>query len=164
VDFSGFGLNMRMSPFSAVVAKELLKDLDKILSNRRGNLKQLLGIISQNTDKILLPEIPKYANFNEISWYSYKPILNNISLNELKVIKPWKFSDLGYTYISNSNYWQKDQRYFPFNFGIRPILQGDYDGTKKYLTNRISLGIPSIESDYWNENTLKIWTDSIKKI
>lgn len=164
VDFSGYGLNMRMSPFSAVTARNIYSDIDEIIKNRRDNLKIVTDIISQNTDKIELPKLPEYTSFDDISWYSYKVKLNGVSLSDLKQLKFWKFGDLGYSPIAGHNYWNKDKNFFPFNFGIKPILNTTLEGHDKYMDSRVSLNTPTVDASYWTEQMIQAWTDEIKKI
>ncbi|MEM1003399.1 MAG: aminotransferase class I/II-fold pyridoxal phosphate-dependent enzyme, partial [Bacteroidota bacterium] len=164
IDFSGFGLNMRMSPFSAVAARNLLPKIDSIIQQRKDNLKVLTDIIRQHTDKIVLPEIPEYADFDSISWYSYKPVLQGVEFAKLKELDLWKFSAFGYSPIASHNYWLKDTNYFPFNYKIKPIMGTELVGHNQYLKNRIGLNIPTISSDYWSGETIEKWRKELNKI
>lgn len=164
VDFSGFGLNMRMSPFSAVVAKSIFPEIDKILDKKRQNLKILVDLITSNTQKIQLQKIPSYTDFDDISWYSYKPTLSGTTLEELKKLSLWKFGDFGYSPIASHKYWDKDPNYFPFSNNLKPVVKFPLISHDKYMANRISLNIPSIDSEYWTPQTLEKWAKELQKL
>lgn len=157
IDFSGYGLNMRINPFGAVTVKNLLPKVDGILEDRRVAVENLTSILAKHSDKFELVDIPEFVDVSKLSWYSYKLKLKNTTLGELKTKKLWKFSDFGYPPIAEHSYWNKDTNYFPFCAGIKPKVRTDLSGQKLYLENRITLNIPTVPRSYWTEEVLETW-------
>jgi len=165
IDFSGYGLNMRISPFGAVAAKNLLPKIDDILSDKRKNLSMLIGILHEYEDYFELPSIPQYTTFDDISWYSYKPKLkDSISLKQLQESGLWKFSDFGYPAIASHEFWRKDIDYFPFCHNIKPLIRENLPGHEEYLHNRITLNIPTAGASYWNKRVTQEWRKELGKL
>lgn len=94
---------------------------------------------------------PDYVNFSDISWYSYKPSLNGITLDKLKELELWKFGSMGYSPIESHQFWDKDTNYFPFNFEIKPLTRYNLVGHNEYLKDRISLSLTFADIDYWTD-------------
>lgn len=157
IDFSGYGLNMRINPFGALVAKNLLPNIDRILEDKRVAVEKLTSILAKHSDKFELVEVPDYADKSHLSWYSYKLKLKNITLAELKTKKLWKFSDFGYPSIADHKYWDKDSNYFPFCLGIKPETRVALPGQEAYLENRVTLNIPTVPAAYWTDQVLAEW-------
>lgn len=161
IDFSGYGLNMRISPFGALTAKNLLPKLDTFISDKQLAVEVLSGLLSKHDDRFELPKIPNYAS--NISWYSYKLALKNTTLDRLKPQRLWKFSDLGYPAIGSHKYWAKDQNYFPFCFGIKPETRYPLPGHDAYLKNRVTLNIPTVSATYWTDAKIREWEQALSE-
>lgn len=157
VDFSGYGLNMRINPFGALTAKNLLPKVDNILEDKRVAVEKLTAILAKHSDKFELVEIPDYADKSTLSWYSYKLKLKNTTLAVLKTKKLWKFSDFGYPPIAEHRYWEKDSNYFPFSLGIKPEVRVELPGQAAYLKDRITLNIPTVPASYWTDEVIAEW-------
>lgn len=162
IDFSGYGLNMRINPFGALIVKNLMPKVDDFLHDKRVAIEKLTSILAKHTDKFELVKLPEYVNTSAISWYSYKLKLKNITLAELKDKKLWKFSDFGYPAISDHLYWNKDKNYFPFCLGIKPEVRGELPGQKAYLENRVTLNIPTVKASYWTDEKLSEWERALE--
>jgi len=157
VDFSGYGLNMRINPFGALTVKNLLPKVDTLLKDKRVAVEKLTSILAKHTDKFELVQIPEYADKTTLSWYSYKLKLKKTTLAELKTKKLWKFSDFGYPPIAEHRYWGKDASYFPFCLGIRPEVRVELPGQTAYLEDRITLNIPTVPASYWTDEVVAKW-------
>jgi len=157
VDFSGYGLNMRINPFGALTAKNLLPKVDTILEDKRVAVEKLTAILAKHSDKFELVEIPDYADKSTLSWYSYKLKLKNTTLAVLKTKKLWKFSDFGYPPIAGHRYWEKDSNYFPFSLGIQPEVRVELPGQAAYLKDRVTLNIPTVPASYWTDEVVAEW-------
>jgi dTDP-4-amino-4,6-dideoxygalactose transaminase/ADP-ribose pyrophosphatase YjhB (NUDIX family) len=157
VDFSGYGLNMRINPFGALTAKNLLPKVDNILEDKRVAVEKLTAILAKHSDKFELVEIPDYADKSTLSWYSYKLKLKNTTLAVLKTKKLWKFSDFGYPPIAEHRYWEKDATYFPFSLGIKPAVRVELPGQAAYLKDRVTLNIPTVPASYWTDEVVAEW-------
>ncbi len=157
IDFSGYGLNMRINPFGALTARNLLPKVDTILRDKRVAVEKLTTILAKHDDKFELVEIPDYADKSTLSWYSYKLKLKNITLAVLKTKKLWKFSDFGYPPIAEHRYWEKDSSYFPFNLGIKPEVRVELPGQAAYLKDRVTLNIPTVPVSYWTDEMIADW-------
>jgi len=159
VDFSGYGLNLRMSPFSAVVAKTQLKDADRIIQNRRNTLNIFNSILSRYPEYFELPQIPKYVG--EISWYSLKiKLKNNLSVENFKNSKLWKFSEIGYPMISEHKFWDnvKNEPGIPV---VEPDKTFEFMGCKNYLKNRVTVNIPTVNESYWTIEKIEEWNKDL---
>lgn len=159
IDFSGYGLNMRISPFGALTVKHILPDLDKAMADRQRSVMVLTDILATHPDVFDLVKLPEYAT--DISWYSYKLVLKRGTLAELKTAKLWKFSEFGYPAIADSVYWQKDKAYFPFCLDIQPRLGGELPGYEAYVADRITLNIPTVTADYWTSERISQWEQDL---
>lgn len=157
IDFSGYGLNMRINPFGALTAKNLLPKVDSILEDKRVAVEKLTAILAKHSDKFELVEIPDYADKSTLSWYSYKLKLKNTTLAVLKTKKLWKFSDFGYPPIAEHRYWEKDSNYFPFSLEIKPEVRVELPGQAAYLKDRVTLNIPTVPASYWTEEVIAEW-------
>lgn len=152
VDFSGFGLNFRMSPFSAVVAKSLYPKIDSILHDRERNVNAMIKILEQYSEI----EIPKLnSEIKKVSWYSLKIKATDELKSKLLNSKGklWKFSELGYAPIATHVFWSKDYNCFPFTQNIRPLIRCSLKGTEEYLNGRLSVAIPSLDETYWKNSS-----------
>ncbi len=152
VDFSGFGLNFRMSPFSAVVAKSLYPKIDSILHDRERNVNAMIKILGQYAEI----EIPKLnSEIKKVSWYSLKIKATDELKSKLLNSKGklWKFSELGYAPIATHVFWSKDYNCFPFTQNIRPLIRCSLKGTEEYLNGRLSVAIPSLDETYWKNSS-----------
>lgn len=157
IDFSGYGLNMRINPFGALTVKNLLPKVDTMLEDKRVAVEKLTTILSKHSDKFELVEIPNYADKSTLSWYSYKLKLKNTTLAVLKTKKLWKFSDFGYPPIADHRYWEKDANYFPFCLGIKPEVRVELPGQEAYLKDRVTLNIPTVPASYWTDEVVAEW-------
>lgn len=157
IDFSGYGLNMRINPFGALTVKNLLPKIDTFLQDKRVAVDKLSTILAKHPDKFEIVQVPDFTNQDNISWYSYKLKLKNITLSELKSKKLWKFSDFGYPPISEHHYWNKDKNYFPFSLGIKPETRVSLPGQNEYLKDRVTLNIPTVAASYWTPETIAEW-------
>jgi len=160
VDFSGYGLNMRMSPFSAVTARNLIDIVPRFINDRKRAVEVISGILSDYPEAFRLFEVPEYAT--EISWYSYKVELIHTSLEKLKGSKLWKFSSLGYPAIGDHVFWSKDADRFPFSQGVHPVIRHELPGHQAYLANRVTLNIPTVPASYWNDDTISKWRQELR--
>lgn len=162
VDYSGYGLNMRMSPFSCIAAKCIFENAEDIVKRREKNVSELVDILKESS-KIQSPNIPDYAT--RVSPYGFKPRLINVSFDEATDYfqsTPWRLKRYSYGEIGSSKFWTKSRAYFPFCQNIRPRRTKFYTGFKEYMEGRISLGIPSVDSNYWNEETRSIWREPLE--
>jgi dTDP-4-amino-4,6-dideoxygalactose transaminase/ADP-ribose pyrophosphatase YjhB (NUDIX family) len=159
IDFSGYGLNLRMSPFAAVTAKYLLSGFDRVMAAKQRSVEVLTGILAQYPEYFELVELPEYAS--DISWYSYKLVLKEVVLEKLKAAKLWKFSDFGYPAIADSVYWQKDTAYYPFCLNIKPRVAHDLPNMETYTAGRVTLNIPTVSSDYWTSERICEWKQAL---
>lgn len=163
IDFSGFGLNMRISPFGALTVKNLLPKIDDFLQDKRVAVEKLTGILAKHPERFELATLPDYVKSESLSWYAYKPKLKGVSLDALKNKRLWKFSDFGYPTIAGHQYWEKDKDYFPFCLGIKPAVRTDLPGQDAYLQDRITLSIPTVRADYWTPERLEEWERELSK-
>lgn len=161
IDFSGYGLNMRINPFGALTVKNLMPKIDSILEDKRAAVSALTSILSKHQDKFELVELPDFTDAANISWYSYKLKLKDITLDELKAKKLWKFSDFGYPPITDHKYWDKDKNFFPFCLGIKPELRVELPGQETYLKDRVTLNIPTVSKEYWTQETIAEWEKAL---
>jgi perosamine synthetase len=159
LDFSGFGLNLRMNPFAAVTAKNLRSQNSNSINDRRVAVDTLVSILKEHPEKFELVSIPSYAS--DISWYSYKLKLLNIQLDELKNRKLWKFSTFGYPAIADHQYWDKSADYYPFCLGIKPVSTRPLPGHEAYLDSRVTLNIPTVKASYWTAERIQEWKDDL---
>jgi hypothetical protein len=159
LDFSGFGLNLRMSPFSAIAANNLLARCASFVEDRQAAVNVLVDILKDHPTKFELVEIPEYAN--QISWYSYKLRLLDTDLEALKSKKYWKFSSFGYPAIADHEYWIKSSDYFPFCSNIKPIIRHELTGHNQYLPNRVTLNIPTVPASYWTVSNIAKWREAL---
>lgn len=164
VDFSGFGLNMRMNPFAAVVVKNFLRvgEIENIISDRNVAIANLAKILSRHPNKFELVQLPGYTEFGDISWYSYK-FRSKVPLDKLHRTKLWKFSDFGYAPIADHQYWKKDANYYPFCLNISPRVDHDLKGMCEYMKNRVTLNVPTVSADYWTEEKVDKWIEDLRE-
>ena len=166
IDFSGHGLNLRMSPFSAVVCREILEKPHIYVSRRQKSINVMKDLITKVTDLIEYPHVPQYAEV--VSYYGFKPkILPPLTLDKLKVVNQynrWQFSEFGYDAIADSPFWKKDKRFYPFNLGIQPLQTSGHHGYAEYLRNRISLAVPTMPESYWTQEVIENWTNTLKAV
>lgn len=156
VDFSGFGLNMRMSPFSAVVAKNLLPEIDQLIAARAKAVEIFTEALSSQSSVAYPVEIPSYVS--KVSWYSYKPQLKAGSLASLMEqggLTRW--GAFGYPTIAEHGFWKKSTDCFPFCSLEQPRVSGSLLGLSDYLKDRVTLNLPNVSSDYWTEENRSIW-------
>lgn len=157
IDFSGYGLNMRISPFGALIVKNVLPKVEAMLIDKQTTVEKLTAILAKHSDKFELVKIPTYTDVSKISWYSYKLKVKNTSLAELKAKKLWKFSDFGYPPIADHIYWSKDPDFFPFCLDIKPAVRVELSGQREYLKDRVTLNIPTVPSSYWTDSVIAEW-------
>jgi dTDP-4-amino-4,6-dideoxygalactose transaminase len=162
IDFSGYGLNMRMSPFGAVVVKNLLPKIDDLVKDKQKTAEVLSSILAIYDDSFELPGLPSEAS--SISWYSYKLKIKGLTLNDLKNLKLWKFTDFGYPAIASHPYWNKDKNFFPFSLGIKPETRLPLRGHELYLKNRITLSLPTVNATYWTQENITKWDNALKEL
>ncbi|HYH75271.1 MAG TPA: DegT/DnrJ/EryC1/StrS family aminotransferase, partial [Candidatus Saccharimonadales bacterium] len=157
IDFSGYGLNMRINPFGALTVKNLLPKIDDFMQDKRVAVQKLTAILAKHPEMFELVELPDYADPTTLSWYSYKLKSKGVTMEQLKAKKLWKFSDFGYPAISDHRYWDKDAAYFPFCLGIRPEVRTALPGQEAYLEDRITLNIPTVPAAYWTDEIVAEW-------
>lgn len=163
-EFSGFGLNLRMSPFSGFAAKYLLTEVDKIVNDRAAQALAFSEILSAFPDYIAPPDVPLYAQF--ISAYGYKPRLgskgNMEMLRKANTSNLWRFSEFSYGHIKDDVFWKKSSDYYPFCQGITPKLLAAYPGYDKYMAGRVGLTVPTVGADYWDTETKERWSNALR--
>jgi len=161
-EFSGFGLNLRMSPFSGVVAKCLLSRADEIVETRAKHAIEFAGLLAE-TGLIEPPKIPKFATL--VSAYGFKPtIADSVKLEQLaagNVSGLWRFSRFSYDAIADSPFWTKNPAHYPFSLGIKPRANGDFRGYASYLKGRVSLAVPTVDGSYWDNSVRMRWRTDI---
>lgn len=165
-EFSGFGLNMRMSPFAAVVAKALLDEVDQIVASRALHAQTFTELLSAASPQIAAPEYPNYAM--QVSAYGYKPALAPgtplSSLSALNTRGRWAFSTFNYDHILASPFWRKSRAHFPFALQIAPRARPQYLGYEAYSTGRISVGVPTIDAtSYWDVAQRALWAGDLRE-
>jgi dTDP-4-amino-4,6-dideoxygalactose transaminase len=162
-EFSGFGLNMRMSPFSGVVARCLLERADEIVSARARHANEFSSLLSE-TGLIQPPIIPPYAHL--VSAYGYKPVLSDkVTLDQLASGNPqglWRFGRFSYDAVAESPFWRKSRAHYPFALQIQPTVAGPFPGYQAYLKGRISLSVPTVGSDYWTDDVRDRWRSDLR--
>lgn len=165
-EFSGFGLNLRISPFSAFVAKHLLGELDDIVADRSAQAAAFTEMLSQFPDYILPPYIPRYASV--VSAYGYKPKLAKKGtidmLRKANLSKLWRFGEFSYGHLKDDVFWTKSADFYPFCLGIRPRLIPQYLGYESYMAGRIGLSVPTISSAYWDPVTKNQWEKVLRQV
>jgi dTDP-4-amino-4,6-dideoxygalactose transaminase len=163
-EFSGFGLNMRMSPFSSVVARCLLEDADQIVAARAQHAEEFSSLLRQ-TGAITPPTVPTYVR--RVSAYGYKPAISGSVLLEQLVAGNdsglWRFSRFSYDAIAESPFWRKSRAHYPFALQIQPKLAGTFTGYAAYLKRRVSLAVPTVGADYWTDEVREIWRNDLLK-
>jgi dTDP-4-amino-4,6-dideoxygalactose transaminase len=165
-EFSGFGLNMRMSPFSGVVAKCLFERADEIVEARAKHATEFAEMLTE-TGLVTPPKIPQYATF--VSAYGFKPaIAESISLDKLvdgNTSGLWRFSRFSYDAIAGNPFWTKPSAHYPFSLGIKPRHNGEFSGYAAYLKGRVSLAVPTVGGDYWSDLVRGEWrTDILNRL
>lgn len=162
VDHSGFGLNMRMSPMSAIIADGLYNDIDAIINTRSGSAEKIIGMLRLFPDVFEVPLVPEYVN--RVSWYTLRPKIS-VSLEALKQASKgtkWKFDVFEYPMIADHVFWNKNQALFPFSEGVNIVNKTDsFPGAEAYMNGRISVKVPSLSPEEWNEEMLKSWADDL---
>lgn len=164
-EFSGFGLNLRMSPFSAFAAKQLLADVDKIVTDRAAQALAFSEILSAFSDHIEPPELPSYAQL--VSAYGYKPRLGPKGrIDMLRIANKsglWRFSEFSYGHIKDDVFWSKSADHYPFCLGIKPRQLAAYPGYDQYMEGRVGISVPTVGAEYWNADTKGAWADALQK-
>lgn len=160
-EFSGFGLNLRMSPFSGFAAKYLLAEVDKIVTDRAAQALAFSDILSAFTDYISPPDLPPYAQF--VSAYGYKPRIgpkgNMDMLRKANDSQLWRFSEFSYGHIKDDVFWKKSADYYPFCQGIVPKLLSAYPGYDAYIAGRVGLAVPTVAAAYWDNEMMSKWSE-----
>ena len=164
-EFSGFGLNLRMSPFSAFVAKQQFNRLDEIVHNRAAQAIAFTEILSQFPDHIKPPALPSYAEV--VSAYGYKPqLVNTATLDMLRKANTsnlWQFSAFSYGHFKDDVFWTKSPEHYPFCQRIQPRQVAEFPGYTQYMAGRIGLSVPTVDASYWNAETKSRWADALKQ-
>ncbi|TVQ44253.1 MAG: aminotransferase class V-fold PLP-dependent enzyme [Gloeocapsa sp. DLM2.Bin57] len=164
-EFSGFGLNFRMSPFSAIVASYLFDQVDEIVTSRATHAKIFDRILSDLSTYFSPPFVPNYSK--EVSAYSYKPVLREkITLEKLILDNNqglWKFNSFSYDHILASPFWRKSRAHYPFALQIYPKTPVDFPNYVEYIKGRVSISIPTVGKDYWSPENIDKWRDSLIK-
>lgn len=162
-EFSGFGLNLRMSPFSAVVARSLFPGIDEIVKSRASHARTFNKILSGLPTYFSPPFVPEYAT--KISAYGYKPVLTDkVSLEKLALANNrglWRFSSFSYDHILQSPFWRKSRSHYPFTLQIHPKTPVKFPGYLEYTNGRVSVSVPTVGSDYWTHETTIKWQQSL---
>lgn len=164
-EFSGFGLNLRMSPFSAFVAKQLIGSVDKIVSDRAAQALAFSELLGQFPEHVVAPEVPAYAEV--VSAYGYKPRLGPKGtldmLRKANQSKLWRFAEFSYGHLKDDVFWNKSTDYYPFCQAIRPRLIAEYPGYEKYMDGRVGLSVPTVEAEYWTATERSRWADALRQ-
>jgi dTDP-4-amino-4,6-dideoxygalactose transaminase len=163
-EFSGFGLNLRMSPFSSFAAKELLADVDTIVQDRSAQARAFDDILGSFREYVEPPLVPDYVKF--VSAYGYKPKLGTkgtlTALRKANSSGLWKFSEFSYGHLKEDVFWKKNKDYYPFCQGILPRLLPSYPGYDRYVQGRIGLSVPTVGADYWTPIAKEAWTQALR--
>jgi hypothetical protein len=163
-EFSGFGLNMRMSPFSGVVARCLLEEVDQIVEARARHADEFSAMLAE-TGLISPPVVPDYAK--RVSAYGYKPsITGEVTLDKLAAGNAsglWRFSRFSYDAIAQSPFWRKSRAHYPFALNIQPRTAGAFAGYAEYLKGRVSLSVPTLPADYWDDDVREKWRADLRQ-
>lgn len=164
-EFSGFGLNLRMSPFSAFAAKQLLAEVDTIVTDRAAHAQAFTDILSDFGEYIVPPDVPPYAEL--VSAYGYKPRLGPKgkmeALRTANDSRLWRFSEFSYGHIKDDVFWSKSVDHYPFCQGIRPRSLAAYPGYDEYMRGRVGLSVPTVSAEYWNTPTKDMWCEALRK-
>ena len=159
---NGFGLNMRMSPFSGVVARCLLEEADQIVDARAQHAKEFSSLLLQ-IGAIAPPAVPSYVR--RVSAYGYKPVISDtVTLEQLTAGNDsglWRFSRFSYDAIAENPFWRKSRAHYPFALQIQPRISGQFPGYAAYLEGRVSLAVPTVGSAYWTEEVRDQWRQDI---
>lgn len=162
-EFSGFGLNLRMSPFSGVVARQIFSEADSIVSNRATHGREFDAILAGFPDYIAPPHIPAYVTF--VSPYGYKPTVSakvsKENLSKANTSGLWQFSSFSYGHLLRDVFWKKDSTYYPFSQMIQPKALATYPGYDAYIKGRVGLSVPTTDADYWTDSTRSNWRDAL---
>ncbi|MGC1953487.1 MAG: aminotransferase class I/II-fold pyridoxal phosphate-dependent enzyme [Gammaproteobacteria bacterium] len=163
-EFSGFGLNLRMSPFSGFAAKQLLSGVDKIVSDRATQALAFSEILAAFGDYVAPPDVPPYARL--VSAYGYKPRLGPKGTMEMlrkaNDSQLWRFSAFSYGHIKDDVFWNKSAEHYPFCQGIKPRLLTAYPGYDTYMAGRVGLAVPTVGSEYWDKPTKDRWSEALR--
>ena len=163
-EFSGFGLNLRMSPFSAYVAKQLFGNLDKIIGDRVAQALAFSDVLRQFPEHVVAPEVPAYAEV--VSAYGYKPRLGPKGtldmLRKANQSQLWRFAAFSYGHLKDDVFWKKSADYYPFCQGIKPRLIAGYPGYEKYMSGRVGLSVPTVGAEYWSAAERNRWADALR--
>ncbi|MER2534235.1 MAG: aminotransferase class I/II-fold pyridoxal phosphate-dependent enzyme [Rhizobiaceae bacterium] len=163
-EFSGFGLNMRMSPFSGVVARCLFDRAGEIVEARAKHADEFSSLLSE-TGVIHPPTIPSYVRL--VSAYGYKPSLSGeITLDQLAAGNAggfWRFGRFSYDAIAENPFWRKSRAHYPFALQIQPKVLGPFTGYQTYLAGRVSLAVPTVGSDYWTDDVRDQWRSDLMR-
>lgn len=166
-EFSGFGLNLRMSPFSGVVARTLFEQVDSIVAARAAHAQTFDELLGELPKHFTVPQRPGYVK--TVSAYGYKPALKpgGVSLEQLMAgnsLGLWKFSAFSYDDIRASPFWRKSRAHYPFCQQITPKAATEFPGYDEYIRGRISLSVPTVGKDYWTKETVQTWRSALAKI
>lgn len=163
-EFSGFGLNMRMSPFSVVVARTLLSRIDQIVNDRSRHVAEFSSMLAQFPAAVVPPVAPSYATV--VSAYGYKPKLSSANLLEhlasFNARGRWRWSSFSYDHILASPFWRKSRAHYPFALQITPRYASEYPGYESYVQNRVSLAVPTVDAGYWTDDIRAEWLSDLK--
>lgn len=161
VDFSGLGLNLRMSPFSAVVAKALFQDWEGLISDRERIVSALIEMLDRAGNcAFKTPKVPR--SVKRVSWYS---LTVRVNFNFSRKIRSglWSFRPLNYPCIFEHKFWEKLKNYH-FGRSISPIERGTYSGQREYMANRMSIQLPNYRSYEWTAKIKKMWESDLQDL
>jgi dTDP-4-amino-4,6-dideoxygalactose transaminase len=164
-DFSGFGLNMRMAPTSAVLAEALLGHVGEMVATRSGSARRLMAMMARYPDVFELPVQPEYAE--EVSWYALRP-RSHVPLERLKEAAAgtrWRFGALDCPMIADHIFWNKDRGFYPFSTETRIVNPKDpFPGARRYSKGRISVGVPNLTPAQWTDEEALLWEEELARI
>lgn len=164
VDYSGYGLNMRMAPTATVLADAMFDDLDEIIGRRSQSAEVLRNLLAEYPEYFTIHDLPSYVK--KVSWYALR-IQSRIPLDQLKKAASgtrWRFGRYKYQAIADSAFWQKDRQYFPFSQGIQPIDERLLMGMKSYMTGRMSVSLPTWLASEWTPERIEEWRKDLVRI
>ncbi|WP_250522925.1 MULTISPECIES: DegT/DnrJ/EryC1/StrS family aminotransferase [unclassified Caballeronia] len=163
-EFSGFGLNLRMSPFSALIAEQLFSYVDKVVEDRAAQAQAFSEMLARFPDYIVPPNLPAYAEL--VSAYGYKPQLGPRGtiemLRKANQLQLWRFAEFSYGHIKDDVFWTKSSDFYPFCQRIKPKVSGEYPGYDKYMKGRVGLSVPTVGSEYWTDAKKSQWMDALR--
>jgi dTDP-4-amino-4,6-dideoxygalactose transaminase len=123
-DMSGYGYNMKMSPFSICALQEQLENRHELFSVRNDRVKSLEEEVrSKGGTPPLLP-----ADC-EVNWYGYKPAFDP------SVSMTFAYEPFSYEVANQLAYWYKEEVPSWRSF----VLESDLTGLHQFLNNRMSV-------------------------